>query len=169
VVKPILKGRAHVFGDDINTDYIIAGKYTKTLDYKSLASHLFEDLDPEFTKKLLPGDFIVAGRNFGCGSSREQAPIAIKYAGIGAVLARSFSRIFFRNAINLGLPVFVCDTSNIRAEDPLEIDLKEQVVRNCRTKETCVVEPLAPVMMDIINEGGLVPYLKKHKDFNLRK
>jgi 3-isopropylmalate/(R)-2-methylmalate dehydratase small subunit len=166
-MKSILRGKAHVFGDDINTDYIIAGKYTKTLDYDSLASHLFEDLDPEFTKKISAGDFIVAGRNFGCGSSREQAPIAIKYAGIGAVLAKSFSRIFFRNAINLGVPALVCDTEGIEPGDELELDLFNQVVKNLRTGTSCCVEPLAPVMVGIINEGGLVPYLKKYGDFKL--
>ena len=162
-----LKGKAHVFGDDINTDYIIAGKYTKTLDYDSLASHLFEDLDPGFSKKVSPGDFIVAGENFGCGSSREQAPIAIKYAGIGAVLARSFARIFFRNAINLGVPAFVCDTREVEAGDELEIDLSSQRVMNLRSKAVVPIKPLAPVMVGIINEGGLVPYLKKHGDFKL--
>jgi 3-isopropylmalate/(R)-2-methylmalate dehydratase small subunit len=166
-MERFLKGRAHIFGDDINTDYIIAGKYTKTLDYESLASHLFEDVDPEFTKKVSPGDFIVAGENFGCGSSREQAPIAIKYAGIGAVLARSFARIFFRNAINLGLPAFVCDTRDIEAGDELEIDLSTQRVTNLRSKAVVPIKPLAPVMVGIINEGGLVPYLKKHGDFQI--
>ncbi|MGI6774385.1 hypothetical protein [Acetomicrobium sp.] len=97
-----LKGRAHKFGDDINTDYIIAGKYTKTLNLSDLATHLFEDIDPDFYKKVKPGDVVVAGRNFGCGSSREQAPVAIRESGISAVLAKSFARIFFRNAINIG-------------------------------------------------------------------
>jgi 3-isopropylmalate/(R)-2-methylmalate dehydratase small subunit len=166
-MEQFLRGRAHIFGDDINTDYIIAGKYTKTLDYDSLASRLFEDLDPEFTKKVSPGDFIVAGENFGCGSSREQAPIAIKYAGIGAVLARSFARIFFRNAINLGVPALVCDTRGIEADDELEIDLSGQRVTNVRSKSVVPIKPLAPVMVGIINEGGLVPYLKKHGDFQI--
>jgi len=117
-------GVAHKFGDDINTDYIIAGKYTKTLDYDSLAAHLFEDIDPEFIAKVRPGDFIVAGSNFGCGSSREQAPIAIKHAGIAAVLAKSFARIFFRNAVNIGLPVIVCDTDRIAQGDRLRLSLQ---------------------------------------------
>jgi len=106
----LLKGRAHKFGDDINTDYIIAGKYTKTLNLNDLALHLFEDIDPNFSKKMKGGDLVVAGKNFGCGSSREQAPIAIKESGIAAVLAHSFARIFFRNAINIGLPALVCNT-----------------------------------------------------------
>ena len=101
--------KALVYGDNINTDVIIAGKYTKTLDFNDLAKHCMEDLDPAFSERLKPGDIVVGGENFGCGSSREQAPIALKYAGVGAVLAKSFARIFYRNAINVGLLVLVCD------------------------------------------------------------
>ena len=113
----MIQGQAHIFGDNINTDYIIAGKYTKTLDHTVWVEHLFEDISPGFSKKIQPGDFVVAGRNFGCGSSREQAPVALKYAGVGAVLAKSFARIFFRNAINLGVPVIVCNTDDIHDLD----------------------------------------------------
>lgn len=158
-------GKAHVFGDNINTDYIIAGKYTKTLDYKSMAKHLFEDLDADFSRKLQPGDFIVAGRNFGCGSSREQAPIVIKISEVKAVLAKSFSRIFFRNAINLGLPVLVCDTGKIQYGDLLKVEIEQQHVINLSQNIVCAVKPLPPVMREIISKGGLVEYLKEYGDF----
>ena len=106
-----MKGKAHRFGNDINTDYIISGRHKfKTLDMDELACHVMEDLDPHFVKRLKKGDFIVAGKNFGCGSSREQAPLALKHAGVAAVLAESFARIYFRNSINNGLPALVCDT-----------------------------------------------------------
>ncbi|MCF7935193.1 MAG: 3-isopropylmalate dehydratase small subunit [Synergistales bacterium] len=158
-------GNAHIFGDDINTDYIIAGKYTKTLDYSSLADHLFEDIDPGFARKCGEGDLVAAGRNFGCGSSREQAPIALKHAGVGAVLARSFARIFFRNAINLGLPALLCDTRDIEAGDRLSLDIEAGNVTNHSQNRTYRVEPLPPIMVAILDEGGLVPYLKRHGDF----
>jgi len=164
----ILKGRAHIFGDDVNTDYIISGKHKfKTLDMKELACHCMEDIDPDFTDKVRPGDFIVAGINFGCGSSREQAPLVIKHSGVGAVLARSFARIFFRNAINKGLPVVECDTSGIQAGDELEIDLDAGKVTNLTRGETLEVNPLPGVMMDILQQGGLADYLKKHGGFEL--
>lgn len=164
----VLRGKAHVFGDDVNTDYIISGKYKfKTLDMDELARHCMEDLDPEFVNKVRPGDFIVAGGNFGCGSSREQAPLVIKHAGVAAVLARSFARIFFRNAINKGLPVVECDTSGIREGDELEVDLGEGKVTNLTRGTRLEIVPLPPVMMDILREGGLVPYLRKHGGFNL--
>lgn len=164
----ILRGRAHVFGDDVNTDYIISGKYKfKTLDMKELATHLMEDIDPEFHSKVRPGDFIVAGRNFGCGSSREQAPLVIKAAGISAVLATSFARIFFRNAINKGLPVVECDTSGISPGDELEVDLEKGLVRNLSTGKEIGIKPLPGVMMDILKEGGLTEYLKRHGEFKL--
>ncbi|MBC7229404.1 MAG: 3-isopropylmalate dehydratase small subunit [Actinobacteria bacterium] len=164
----VLRGRAHVFGDDVNTDYIISGKYKfKTLDMDELACHCMEDLDPGFASRVEPGDFIVAGANFGCGSSREQAPLVIKHAGVGAVLARSFARIFFRNAVNKGLPVVECDTAGIRDGDELEVDLAAgRVVNITRGTETEMV-PLPPVMMDILSEGGLTEYLKNHGGFEL--
>lgn len=163
-----LEGRAHCFGDDVNTDYIISGKYKfKTLDMKELARHVMEDLDPEFYAKVRPGDFIVAGSNFGCGSSREQAPLAIKYAGIGAVLARSFARIFFRNAINTGLPVVECDTGGIRPGDELVVDLERGVVLNRTRNLEIPVRPLPPVMLRILADGGLAAHFKKHGNFAL--
>ncbi len=158
----MLRGRAHVLSDDINTDYIIAGKYTKTMDYAGLAAHLFEDIDPGFASRVEAGDFIVAGHNFGCGSSREQAPLAIKHAAIGAVLAKSFSRIFFRNAINLGVPALVCDTGEIGPGDVLRVEICTGMVQNETTGRTLIAEPLAPAMVAILREGGLVAYLQKH-------
>lgn len=164
----ILKGKAHVFGDDVNTDYIISGKYKfKTLDMKELARHCMEDIAPEFTARVQPGDFIVAGINFGCGSSREQAPLVIKHAGVGAVLARSFARIFFRNAINKGLPVVECDTTGIQDGDELEVDLEKGKVINMTRNQTLEITPLPGVMMDILKEGGLTAYLKVHGGFRL--
>jgi 3-isopropylmalate/(R)-2-methylmalate dehydratase small subunit len=164
----VIKGRAHVFGEDINTDYIISGKYKfKTLDMEELACHCMEDIDPEFSLKVQPGDFIVAGGNFGCGSSREQAPLVIKHSGVSAVLARSFARIFFRNAINKGLPVVECDTSGIEAGDELEVDLAAGRVTNLTRGTQVEITPLPAVMMEILAEGGLTEYLKRHGGFKL--
>lgn len=164
----LLSGKAHVFGDDINTDYIISGKYKfKTLDLAELARHVMEDLDPDFYRKITAGDFIVAGRNFGCGSSREQAPLAIKHAGISAVVAGSFARIFYRNAINTGLPVIECDTRAIEPGDELEVDLGSGILRN-RTRGVEVgITPLPAVMLKILNDGGLAAHFRKHGGFHL--
>jgi 3-isopropylmalate/(R)-2-methylmalate dehydratase small subunit len=164
----ILKGTAHVYGDHINTDYIISGKYKfKTLDMQELSCHVLEDLDPEFCKRVEEGDFIVAGINFGCGSSREQAPLVIKFAGVSAVIASSFARIFYRNSINKGLPLVECDTSGIESGDQLELDLESGEVRNLTRGTVLRAAPLPEVMMRILNEGGLVEHLKKHGGFSL--
>ncbi len=163
----LLKGKAFKFGNDINTDYIISGKYKfKTLDMNELAKHVMEDLDPNFYEKIHEGDMIVAGTNFGCGSSREQAPLAIKYAKISCVLASSFARIFYRNAINTGLPVIECDTSKIDAEDLLEVDLQKGIVYNKTKSIEIPVTPLPDVMIKILKDGGLIDHFKKHGDFN---
>ena len=163
----ILKGKSHKFGNDVNTDYIISGKYKfKTLDMNELAKHVMEDLDPDFYNKVTPGDFIVAGSNFGCGSSREQAPLAIKYAKIGAVIAKSFARIFYRNAINTGLPVIECDTDKINPGDELEVDLSRGIIKNLTTGEDIPIKPLPDVMIKILNDGGLVEHFKKYGTFN---
>lgn len=164
----IINGKAHKFGDDINTDYIISGKYKfKTLDMNELAKHVMEDLDPDFYSKVETGDFLVAGSNFGCGSSREQAPLAIKHANIGAVLAKSFARIFFRNAINTGLPVIECDTDLIDIGDKLSVDLAGGKLRNETKNIDIEIKSLPPVMIKILNDGGLAPHFKKHGGFNL--
>lgn len=159
-------GKAHVFGSDVNTDYIISGKYKfKTLDMKELAKHVMEDLDPGFYNKVTPGDFIVAGTNFGCGSSREQAPLAIKNAEISAVLAKSFARIFYRNAINTGLPVVECNTDMIEVGDELVVDLEAGLITNKTKGTTIPVTPLPEVMIKILNDGGLAPHFKKYGGF----
>jgi 3-isopropylmalate/(R)-2-methylmalate dehydratase small subunit len=166
-MKKQIRGAVHKFGDDINTDYIIAGKYTKTLDFSTLAEHVFEDVDPEFKNRVRPGDVVAAGRNFGCGSSREQAPIAIKYAGISAILAKSYSRIFFRNAINQGIPAFICDTDAMEAGDELIVNIEESCAELPDKGIKIPLTPLSPVMVDILEEGGLVEYLKKNGTYIL--
>lgn len=163
-----LRGRAHVFGDDVNTDYIISGKYKfKTLDMNELAKHVMEDLHPGFYKEIEDGDFIVAGENFGCGSSREQAPLAIQAAGVGAVIARSFARIFYRNCINIGLPVVECDTSHIREGEELLVDLRKGRVHNVTADRSIGAVPLPAVMVRILGDGGLVEHFKKHGGFSI--
>lgn len=167
-MDPKMDGRAHVFGSNINTDYIISGKYKfKSTDMKDLSTHLMEDIRPNFHKEVVQGDFIVAGSNFGMGSSREQAPLVIQAAGISAVLASSFARIFFRNCINVGLPVIECDTSQIAEGDELHVDLGKGVVIN-RTKGIEIkAVPLPSVMVKILNDGGLAEHFKKYGGFNL--
>jgi len=155
--------RAWVFGDDISTDDIIAGRYLVKHDPKELGAHAMENIDPEFSRKVEAGDVIVAGKNFGCGSSREQAPITLKAAGISAVIAESFARIFYRNAINQGLPVLTC--KGIRGEfkngDSVEIDFRGGTIQDITTGKTFRFEPFPDFMMEILQAGGLVPYLKK--------
>jgi len=164
----IINGKVHKFGDDINTDYIISGRYKfKTLDMNELATHIFEDIDPDFYKKLSPGDFIVAGNNFGCGSSREQAVLALKHAKIGAIIAKSFARIFFRNGINVGLILIEADTDRISQNDELEIDLVNGKIVNKTKNETIEIKPLPEFLLNIIKEGGVINYLKKHGDFQI--
>jgi 3-isopropylmalate/(R)-2-methylmalate dehydratase small subunit len=163
----ILRGKAHVYGDNIDTDAIIAGKYTKTLDAASLAAHVLEDLDPGFAARLAPGDILVAGRNFGCGSSREQAPLALKTAGIGAVVARSFARIFFRNAINIGLPLVELPEAETRTGNELAIDLAAGTVADLTGGRTYRASALPPIMMAILEAGGLAAYLRTHGDYRL--
>ena len=157
-------GKAFVYGDNINTDLIIPGKYTKTLDFTDLASHCLEDLDASFIKEVKNGDVLVAGINFGCGSSREQAPIAIRYAGISAVIAKSYARIFYRNAINVGLPVLECDTDMIKKGDEILVDLDKGMI-TVNDKHVIHCQSFSPVMQGILKEGGLVSFLKKNGDF----
>lgn len=161
-----LSGRAHKFGDHINTDYIIPGKYLlEILDSDELAKHVMEGVDPEFNEKVKEGDFIVAGDNFGCGSSREEAPSVIKHSGIKAVVAKSFARIFFRNAINIGLPVMECDTDLIEDGDELEINLEEGLVKNRANRQEIRAGGLPEAMTKILKDGGLVRHFKKHGSF----
>jgi 3-isopropylmalate/(R)-2-methylmalate dehydratase small subunit len=164
----ILTGKIHKFGDDINTDYIISGRYKfKTLDMKELALHIFEDIDPDFYKKLKPGDFIVGGSNFGCGSSREQAVLALKNAGIPAVIAKSFARIFYRNGINIGLILLEADTDLISQGDTLDIDLKNGIINNKTKNISIPIKPIPDIFLNIIQEGGVINYLKKYGDFKI--
>jgi len=162
-VKLAMEGRARVFGDDINTDYIITSRRKReSLDPLVLRQYLFEELDPLFAATIAPGDLIVAGRNFGSGSAMEVAVTAVAGAGIRAVLARSFSRTYYRNAVNNGLLPVVCDTTRIREGDRLSIGVG---VVNHTTGETIAAEALPPIMLAIVNAGGLVPYFREHGDF----
>lgn len=166
----ILRGKAWKFGDSISTDHIAPGRYFHLrTNLPELAKHVLEDANPDFASQMAPGDFVVAGRNFGLGSSREHAPRIIKIAGVNAVLAQSFARIFFRNSINVGLPVLEIDTSGIEQGDELEIDLGSGTVRNLTRDETLSFAPLPPVMVKILNDGGLVEHFKKYGDFNLEQ
>jgi len=161
-MSALLKGKAHVYGDNIDTDRIIPGKYTKTLDLNELAAHCLEDVDPEFRARMTRGDWVVAGDNFGCGSSREQAPLALKTVGVSGVIAKYFARIFFRNAINIGLPVLEVPDLVAERDDEIEVDLKSGVVRNLTKGTTHQAAAMPEVMIQILNEGGLVDYLKKY-------
>ncbi len=164
----ILEGIAHVFGDHINTDYIISGKYKSRLtDLNKMAEHIMEDIRPGFYKEISPGDFIVGGVNFGCGSSREAAAWVIKKAGISAVLARRFARIFFRNAINVGVPLLRVDTSSIQEGDRLRVDIDAGKVENLTHGGVMTTQPLPPFIQKIINAGGMENYFKTHGGFEL--
>jgi 3-isopropylmalate/(R)-2-methylmalate dehydratase small subunit len=164
----MLRGRAFKFGDNISTDHIIPGRYAHLRsNLPELAKHVMEDADTSFVSRVSQGDFIVAGNNFGLGSSREHAPLVIKMAGVGAILAKSAARIFFRNAINLGLPVLICETDTISEGDELEIQLETGTIHNITTGETLTFNPIPEVMLNILGEGGLLPYIKKHREFKM--
>lgn len=164
----ILKGKAFKFGDDISTDHIIPGKYSHLRsNLPELAKHVMEDADPTLAEKVRQGDFIVAGKNFGLGSSREHAALVIKMAGVSAILAKSVARIFFRNAINQGLPVLICDTDKIDAGDEIEVNLTTGVITNLTKGVQLTFGKIPKVMLDIMNEGGLIPYISKYGDFKL--
>lgn len=163
-----LTGKVWKFGDDISTDHIAPGRlFHLRTNLPELAKHVLEDADPEFAGKMSPGDFVVAGRNFGLGSSREHAPRIIKLAGVNAVLAKSFARIFFRNAINVGLPVLVCDTDQIDTGDELEIDLASGIVKDLTKNIELTFQPLPPAMVRILADGGIIEHFKKHGGFEL--
>lgn len=165
----IIRGKAIKYGDSIDTDVIIPGKYTKTLNMQELAYHVMEDLDPDFKNKISQNDFITAGKNFGCGSSREQAPLALKHAGVGCIVAKSFARIFYRNAINIGLPLIECDTDAIADGDILEYQLGTKILENVTEHKGIEVIGLPPIMIKILMEGGLVEYLKKNGAYKLEE
>ena len=166
----VLKGKAIRFGDDISTDLIAPGRYTHLRsNLPEFAKHAFEDADPNFTARVKQGDFVIAGRNFGLGSSREHAPRVIKMNGVSAVVAKSVGRIFFRNAINIGLPALIADTENISDGDELEVDLASGTLRNLSTGDRLTFSKLPSVMIQILNEGGLVPYVKKFGDLKIQE
>ena len=163
-----LKGKAHKFGDNISTDLIIPGRYAYLRsNLPELAKHVMEDANPEFVKLVKPGDFIVGGSNFGMGSSREHAPLVIKMAGVSAILAKSFARIFFRNAINQGMPVLICDTDSISSDDVLEINLQDGMINNLTNSKQYKFRKIPEIMLRILNEGGLIQYINKHGDLKL--
>ena len=159
----VLRGKAWKFGDDVNTDEIIPARYLSLNDPERLAEHVMEDADPMFPAKVNRGDIIVAGKNFGCGSSREHAPVAIKGAGISCVIAKSFARIFFRNAFNMGLMIFESDSAadDIKEGDQVEIEPDKGLIRNLTTGGTFHVAPIPPFMQGLIKDGGLIAHLRK--------
>ncbi|MCD4670574.1 MAG: 3-isopropylmalate dehydratase small subunit [Actinomycetia bacterium] len=164
----MFNGKSFKFGDDISTDLIAPGRlFHLRSNLPEMAKHVLEDADPGFAKKVKKGDFVVGGRNFGLGSSREHAPAIIKLSGVGAVLAKSFARIFFRNSINVGLPVLVCDTDKIEDGDELEIDLSKGTINNITRNIELKFNPLPDVMIKILDDGGLTDHITKNKGFNL--
>lgn len=164
----IKKGKAFKFGDNISTDHIAPGRlFHLRNDLAEFSKHVLEDADPEFASKVQKGDFVVAGNNFGLGSSREHAPQIIKIAGVGAVIAKSFARIFYRNAINIGLLAIECDTDNIDAGDELELDIKQGILKDLTKNIELKITPLPDVMIKLLNDGGLVEHLNKYGDFKL--
>ncbi len=163
-----MKGKAWKFGDNISTDHIAPGRlFHLRSNLPELAKHVLEDARPEFASSMAPRDFVVGGGNFGLGSSREHAPTIIKIAGVSAVLAKSFARIFFRNCINVGLPAIICDTDKVDEGDELEVDLSQGKVINHTKKIELSFPPLPPVMTRILQEGGLANYIQKYGDFKL--
>ena len=161
--KLCFEGRVFLYGDNVDTDVIIPARYLNTQDPDELAAHCMEDLDREFVKKVRKGDIIVAGENFGCGSSREHAPLAIKASGVSCIIASSFARIFYRNAINIGLPIFELNDapSKFKAGATVQVDLRAGTCTNRSTAETFQSEPFSSFMQEIINAGGLINRVKK--------
>lgn len=160
----MIKGKVWKFGDDVNTDVIYPGKYLSiTADPAEMAKHCFETVHPNFIKEAKPGDIIIGGKFFGCGSSREQAVTCLKQFGISAIIADSFARIYYRNAINLGLPILVCRgiSGKVKQSDIIEIEFEQGIIKSVTTGEELKAEPLPEFIMEIIHAGGLIPYLKK--------
>lgn len=164
----ILRGKVWKFGDNISTDLIAPGRYFHLRsDLKELAKHVLEDANPEFAGKVSAGDLVVGGRNFGLGSSREHAPTIIKLAGVSCVLAKSFARIFFRNAINIGLPVVECDTDRIEPGDELEINLEKGIIKNITKNLEIKFAALPKAMRQILQDGGLIEHIKKYGELKI--
>ncbi len=160
-----IRGRVFKYGDNVDTDVIIPARYLSTSDAKELAAHCMEDIDPQFVGNVKEGDIIVAGKNFGCGSSREHAPIAIKAAGVSCVIAQSFARIFYRNAINIGLPILECEQAaeEIKIGDTLEVDYTTGIINDVTTGKEYRAQPFPAFIQDIIKNGGLIPAIKSNK------
>ncbi len=156
-------GTVHKYGDNIDTDVIIPARYLNTSSHSELASHCMEDIDKDFVTRVKPGDIMVADKNFGCGSSREHAPIAIKASGISCVIASTFARIFYRNAINIGLPILECPEAAkaIQAGDEVEVDFDTGIITDCTTGQTFSAEPFPPFIQQIIQKGGLLASIQK--------
>jgi len=163
----LLEGRARMLGDDVNTDYIIASRRKRdTLDPQILKQYLLEEVDPAFAASVQPGDILVAGKNFGCGSAMEVAATVVLGAGIKAVIAKSFSRTYYRNAINNGLLPLAADTVDIREGDRLAVERSDAIrIHNARTGQSLISAPMPQIMLDILDAGGLVPYFRAHQDF----
>ncbi|SFV75795.1 3-isopropylmalate dehydratase small subunit [hydrothermal vent metagenome] len=165
--KANIEGKVWTFGKDIDTDLIIAARYLNTSVPEELARHVMEDADPDFVQKMTPGDIIVAGENFGCGSSREHAPIALKAAGIAAVIAPTFARIFYRNAFNMGLPIFeLPEASEIKEGDVVSIDMDKGTITNKTTQKTYNFTPIPPFMQELLDAGGLMNFAQKEIEGN---
>lgn len=164
-----IEGKSIKLGDNINTDFIISGRYKFSItDIKELAKHIMEDIDPNFPSKIIPGkSIIVAGNNFGMGSSREQAPLVIKESGIVAVLAKTFARIFYRNAFNIGLALIEADTDRIEENDNLQIDLNKGIVRNLTKNTETAIKPFPVFMQKLLKQGGIVKYYKKYGELKV--
>lgn len=164
----VIRGNTWLFGDDISTDHIIPGRFYHLRSHlDQLTKHVFDDIAPGFSDKVKKGDIIVGGRNFGLGSSREHAPLIIKMAGIDAIVAKSFARIFYRNAINVGLAAIICPIEGLSEGDELEIDLGEGTLKDISTGAVKTFSPLPRIMQDILNEGGLDVYIRKYKGFTI--
>ena len=163
-----MRGKAFKFGDNISTDHIAPGRlFHLRSNLEEFAKHVLEDADETFDKRMQKGDFVVAGNNFGLGSSREHAPQIIKIAGVGAVIAKSFARIFYRNAINIGLLALECDTDAIDAGDELDVDIEKGIITNLTNGAVIQIEPIPPVMRRMLQDGGLVEHIKKYGEFKL--
>ena len=163
-----MRGKAFKFGDNISTDHIAPGRlFHLRSNLEEFAKHVLEDADETFASRMHKGDFVVAGNNFGLGSSREHAPQIIKISGVGAVIAKSFARIFYRNAINIGLLAIECDTDAIDAGDELNVDIEQGIITNLSNGAVIQIEPIPPVMRKMLADGGLVEHIKKYGDFKL--
>ena len=159
----MVQGKAHKYPDNVDTDVIIPARYLNTADHKELAAHCMEDIDAQFKNNVRPGDVMAAGWNFGCGSSREHAPIAIRESGVACVIAKSFARIFYRNAINIGLPIIECPEAAkaIAAGDEVEVDFDSGIITNKTTGQSYEGQAFPPFMQKIISAGGLIPYINQ--------